>query len=399
MKHKQEALAEEASREAKEKKLRALRESAPRFNSPTKAPSGSFENPFTSTFPQVTPDTSSEDAQMDLEASFAAANKAAGSYAAAAYADNTAAANNTGWSTFGPVPGTSGKGPPPTSTFVQGQNLNTTSANYTTNPGSNPGLAEVNPGLAEVLAELKALRAQGEQAVTKSDLANLRQEILKSTGELLDTKLAPLKAELEELKQKQGLLEAKHEALEAELKALRERQGATTTTTTSPFLPSAFDPATKRAAFIGWPDTVAANERFQQMEALVISSFSNFKPLIYLNDYKGPYNNRKLGNVSFVEFGNQDTARNFVKAVEESGVAVETQGKKLLVKQAQTQKQKARNWALRKAEELVKGKPGATGVQLEWKERKVTAGGVDAFTQGKDNLGSFVGDFSDLKLP
>ena len=100
---------------------------------------------------------------MDLDASFAAANKAAGSYAAAAYADNTAAANNTGWSTYGPLPGTAGKAPPPTSTFVQGQNLNTTSANYTHNPSSNPGLAEVNPGLAEVLAEFKALRAQGNR--------------------------------------------------------------------------------------------------------------------------------------------------------------------------------------------------------------------------------------------
>ena len=58
LKHKQEALAEEASREAKEKKLRALRESAPRFNSPTKAPSGSFENPLTITFPETTPDSS-----------------------------------------------------------------------------------------------------------------------------------------------------------------------------------------------------------------------------------------------------------------------------------------------------------------------------------------------------
>ena len=76
--------------------------------------------------------------------------------------------------------------------------------------------------------------------------------------------------------------------------------------------------------------------------------------MTYLNDYKGPYNNRKLGSVSYVEFGHQDTARNFVKAVEERGVTVQSKEKQLLVKQAQTQKQKARNWALRKAEELVK---------------------------------------------
>ena len=165
--------------------------------------------------------------------------------------------------------------------------------------------------------------------------------MLQSTAELLDTKLAPLQQELEDLKRKQGLLEAKHKALEAEVKDLKKKQGNTppTTSTTLPFLPPALDPATKRAAFVGWPEKVAADDRFQQMEALLTSTFPDFKPLTYLNDYKGPYNNRKLGSVSFVEFGNKDTARNFVKAVEERGATVQSKGKQLLVKQAQTQKQ------------------------------------------------------------
>ena len=288
---------------------------------------------------------------------------------------------STTWSTFGPgvVPMNLGntfeqvETKPLNSAFVQGPNLTTVPENKTPGSGS-------NTGLPEVLAELKALR---EQQVTKADLANLRQDMLQSTAELLDTKLAPLQQELEDLKRKQGLLEAKHKALEAEVKDLKKKQGNTppTTSTTLPFLPPALDPATKRAAFVGWPDTVAADDRLQQMEALLTSTFPDFKPLTYLNDYKGPYNNRKLGSVSYVEFGNQDTARNFVKAVEERGVTVQSKEKQLLVKQAQTQKQKARNWALRKAEELVKGKPEATGVKLEWKKRKVIAEGEDAFTQ------------------
>ena len=54
---------------------------------------------------------------------------------------------------------------------------------------------------------------------------------------------------------------------------------------------------------------------------------------------------------------------------------------------------------MRKAEELVKAVPGVGVVKLEWKERRVTAGGVDAFKQGRDDLRSFLGDYTNLKLP
>lgn len=376
VKHKQEALAEEASKEAKEKKLRALREAGAKFSTPTKAPEGSFQNPLTSDFPQNTSDLSTEAAQMDLDAQFAAVNNAAGS--------------NSRWSTFGPVPGNLSKGQAFTSNFVQGPNLSTTQSNTANSTSS-------NTGLPEVLAELKALR---EQQVTKTDLANLRQELLQSTSQLLDTKLAPLQEELAALKAKHTTLAAKQAALEGELSELKQKLATTSTgTSATNFLPATLDPATKRAAFVGWPDTVGAKQRLQQMEALVTTTFSDFKPVTYLNDFKGPYNNRKLGNVSFVEFGSQDAVRDFVKAVEESGVVVETEGKQLQVKQAQTQKQRTRNWALRKAEELVKAVPGTTGVKLDWKERKVKVGEEAAFEQGKDNLGTFLGNFTNLKLP
>ena len=90
-----------------------------------------------------------------------------------------------------------------------------------------------------------------------------------------------------------------------------------------------------------------------------------------MNNYKGPQNNRKLGTVSFVEFGDQDTARDFVSAVESSGVQVQAGGKQLLVKKARTQKASSRNWALRKAEELLKATPGGAEAKLDWKEREV----------------------------
>ena len=135
------------------------------------------------------------------------------------------------------------------------------------------------------------------------------------------------------------------------------------------------------------------------MEALLTSSFTAYKPVTYLNLYKGPYNNKKLGTVSFVEFGDSYTASEFVKAFEASSLTVQAQGKQLLVKRARTQKNSARNWVLRKAEELVKAVPGVSGVKLEWKERAVKVGSEDAYKQGKEDLGSFVGNFTNLKLP
>ena len=135
------------------------------------------------------------------------------------------------------------------------------------------------------------------------------------------------------------------------------------------------------------------------MKALLASSFPDQKPVTYLNHYKGPYNDRKLGTVSFVEFADHDSAKGFVEAFGTSQLQVQAGDKKLLVKKARTQKNSSRNWALRKAEELLKAVPGVGTVKLEWKYRKVTVGGVDAYTQGRDNLGNFVGEHTTLKLP
>ena len=68
------------------------------------------------------------------------------------------------------------------------------------------------------------------------------------------------------------------------------------------------------------------------MEVFLQSSFPEFKPVTFVNHYKGPYNKRQLGTVSFVEFGDQDAVKEFVQAVEASGVNLTSGGKALLVK-------------------------------------------------------------------
>ena len=135
------------------------------------------------------------------------------------------------------------------------------------------------------------------------------------------------------------------------------------------------------------------------MEALVHNYFQEFKPVTYVNQYRGPYNERKLGVVSFVEFGDQDTVKEFVKTVEDSNVQVTAGGKNLLVKAARTQKASSRNWALRKAEEMLRNNSDGADVKVEWKERVVKVGEDVAFKQEKDNLGTFKGTFASLVLP
>ena len=63
---------------------------------------------------------------------------------------------------------------------------------------------------------------------------------------------------------------------------------------------------------------------------------------------------------------------------------------------------KQRNWALRKAEELIKAEPAATNkrVAINFSARVVKVDSSTAFEQGRDeSRGTFMGAFSALTLP
>ena len=163
-----------------------------------------------------------------------------------------------------------------------------------------------------------------------------------------------------------------------------------------------YDPAVYQVAFIGWPDAVQANTRLNQLETYLRSSFADFRPLKFFNEYKGPRSKRTLGKVAFVEFATKDEVREFLKEFNERGSEVRAQGTKLKVAPALTKLNKSRNWALNKAHELVRGAAtdGATVEVQKKPERKVLVNGDPAFEQPKDvSKGSFVGLFTHLELP
>ena len=89
------------------------------------------------------------------------------------------------------------------------------------------------------------------------------------------------------------------------------------------------------------------------------------------------------------------------------GVSVDIMGTKLVAARARLQEQKARNWAFRKAFELVKLRASTEfqGAQMEFDwtmpTRRIMVNGEAAFVQTKESLrGTFVGTkFLNLELP
>ena len=127
--------------------------------------------------------------------------------------------------------------------------------------------------------------------------------------------------------------------------------------------------------------------------------FPTYKPLGYLNAYKGPRNNRVLSKVGFAEFISEDEARLFADLVK--GQSFTVAGVQIKVRPAKTKFNSSRDWALKKAEELLQGAASSSQVvKLSFSDRKVTVNNEDAFVQSKtDSRGSFCGDFTHLALP
>ena len=138
------------------------------------------------------------------------------------------------------------------------------------------------------------------------------------------------------------------------------------------------------------------------MRKLGKAKYKQITPTDFGHDFTGPYNNRKLSTASWIEFSNCDTAKDFLKHTEKEDFKVD--GATIKIKFARTQFQKKRNYAMRKAEELLKGhqKTGRNVVTTEWKitdskDRRILVNGALAFSQAPyDGTGTFLPPFLDL---
>ena len=122
------------------------------------------------------------------------------------------------------------------------------------------------------------------------------------------------------------------------------------------------------------------------------------------HDFTGPYSNRKFSKALWIEFSKCDTVKDFLKHTEKENFVFN--GTTVKIKFARTQFQKKRNYAMRKAEELLKASPktGSSVVTTEWKiteskDRRILVNGVLAFSQAPyDGTGTFLPPFFDLSI-
>lgn len=73
------------------------------------------------------------------------------------------------------------------------------------------------------------------------------------------------------------------------------------------------DPANKRAVFIGWSDSVNADERLAVVTKYMKDNFPSTRYSDLGCFYKGPYNDRKLSNIAWVEFASIDGRSRFLR--------------------------------------------------------------------------------------
>ena len=120
----------------------------------------------------------------------------------------------------------------------------------------------------------------------------------------------------------------------------------------------------------------------------------------------GPYPNRKLSNIAWVEFVSAEVAQEFYKKITGSDFPCEVQGTKITIKSARTEIQRDRNTALKKTAELINKSPESKdkNVEIVWKvtenkSRQVKVNDTVAFTQLKDDRkGAFEAPYDGMTL-
>ena len=256
---------------------------------------------------------------------------------------------------------------------------------------------------SELSSQIEPLRAQ---VVTTADNVRQAREETKS----LNSRLAPVERTVAELSSGQTTLSDRVSQIEAKMSVLNiqglERMNLK--------LMNSNDPAFRQIAILGFKGG-SADERIRAVKEFATSEFGRDVQVQVSNEEKGPRNKRELTETTLMNFIDNDARDAALKLLEKKypksengfGVNVCILGTSLVATRARLSSQKARNWAFRKAFELVKLRASTefsdAVVEYDWSMpiRKILVNGEAAFEQPKDSLrGSFVGaKFRNLELP
>ncbi len=165
------------------------------------------------------------------------------------------------------------------------------------------------------------------------------------------------------------------------------------------------DPAFKQIAFSGFKLS-DMKKRVQILKDFALTHFADQNIANIETIMNGPWKGRKPTSTVVMEFFSRDARDVALTAAKNQKVFDSGSDLGLKIDRARTKAQRARNWALRKAEELAKveaqkrGVVGAARIDFTMPVRRVFVGDELAFAQKKDELrGIFVDVFAACVLP
>ncbi len=253
-------------------------------------------------------------------------------------------------------------------------------------------------GVNTLIAGVNEIRSELKDNVKIKDLQEFREMQSDEFKEMIAVQTEPLRAAVDDNT-------CRIDAIEAEMKNLKVNSDEAARKRMLDDTDAAF----KQIAFTGFKDAGKANDLVKRIALLKQFAATHFSQVSVANVEtikNGPWKQRKPTGTVVMEFFSRD-ARDEALALAKSKPVMDG-GTKLEIKidRARTRAQRARNWALRKAEELAKieaqrrGISGTPRIDFTMPVRRVYIGDELAFAQTKDELrGTFVDVFAACVLP
>ena len=169
------------------------------------------------------------------------------------------------------------------------------------------------------------------------------------------------------------------------------------------------DPAYLQIAFVGFKD-VEASLRAQILKEFATTNFPDVPVAGVEHAFTGPRNKRQLTETSMIQFFSRDSRDVALKQSKDKKVMSKSKELNVKVEMARTRVQKCRNWAMRKAFELIQveiskqapAEATETNLTFHWEMpvRQIKWKGDVVFEQKKIDLrGNFCGPLTMLTLP
>ena len=166
------------------------------------------------------------------------------------------------------------------------------------------------------------------------------------------------------------------------------------------------DPASRSLSVIGFSD-VDPPSRVKTLETFMSDTLGDFDYVQIDHVMKRPHRDRKLTQISYIEFNNNDDRERALRFLSTNEVALtDSCGSSLRFNRLKSDKQIHRNYCLKKAKEMLDNDSRTQGksVCINWKlelnkNRNVVVDGVECFVQKPEDLtGCFLDVFVNLHI-